>query len=369
MRLAAACAVVLLLTASTVAGQVLFQMDASAGAQSTAGFDAITGDRYGITIARTYDGTGGPSGVPAYRFSWIHDPLNTVCGAPDFCGGEFDFGWYADTGTAPTSGQSRYARFAFRVVSGSNCEAKDSLDGTDPTRLIYKMIILGDGADGRTIVELRCDAPGTTFSVRLSQDGDGVGDVTGLTQGTWYYVQTQTVVGTGGSLRMWVNNDTEGSPDVVATGRDMGAAQYDLVGFGAYSNRQIGVDGIFAVDYSAFEYATTFDSAWFSGAATVPDAPTIGTATAGNGQCSVAFTPPADDGGSTITGYTATSTPGSFTGTAASSPITVTGLSNGTGYTFTVYATNAEGNSTASSASNTCTPSAAGGAIRLRLRG
>lgn len=107
-----------------------------------------------------------------------------------------------------------------------------------------------------------------------------------------------------------------------------------------------------------------------AGGATVPDAPTIGTATAGNGQCSVAFTPPGDDGGSTITGYTATSTPGSFTGTAASSPITVTGLSNGTGYTFTVYATNAEGNSTASSASNTCTPSAASsGGVRLRLRG
>ncbi len=103
---------------------------------------------------------------------------------------------------------------------------------------------------------------------------------------------------------------------------------------------------------------------------TVPDAPTIGTATAGNAQCSVAFTPPGDDGGSTITGYTATSTPGSFTGTAASSPITVTGLSNGTGYTFTVYATNAEGNSTASSASNTCTPSAvSSGGVRLRLRG
>src|SRR5690606_675094 len=74
---------------------------------------------------------------------------------------------------------------------------------------------------------------------------------------------------------------------------------------------------------------------------TAPDAPTIGTATAGDGQVSVSFTAPADDGGSAITGYTVTSSPGGVTATGASSPITVTGLTNGTAYTFSVTATNA----------------------------
>ena len=55
----------------------------------------------------------------------------------------------------------------------------------------------------------------------------------------------------------------------------------------------------------------------------VPDSPTIGTATAGDSSASVAFTAPADIGVGAITGYTATSTPGSITGTGSSSPITV----------------------------------------------
>jgi DNA-binding beta-propeller fold protein YncE len=43
-------------------------------------------------------------------------------------------------------------------------------------------------------------------------------------------------------------------------------------------------------------------------ATTAPDAPTIGTATAGPPSATVRFTPPASNGGSTITGYTVTAT-------------------------------------------------------------
>ncbi len=88
---------------------------------------------------------------------------------------------------------------------------------------------------------------------------------------------------------------------------------------------------------------------------TVPDAPTAIIATEGNKQASIAFTPPAFDGGTPITLYTATSTPGNFTGTSVSSPIVVTSLTNGTTYTFTVKATNAVGTSGESSPSNEVT--------------
>ena len=102
--------------------------------------------------------------------------------------------------------------------------------------------------------------------------------------------------------------------------------------------------------------------AWtnFSGAAAlsmVPDAPTNPLAILPtNTQASVAFTAPAFNGGTAITSYTVTSTPGGITATGTSSPIIVTGLTNGTSYTFKVVATNPAGNSVASVASNAVTP-------------
>ena len=86
-------------------------------------------------------------------------------------------------------------------------------------------------------------------------------------------------------------------------------------------------------------------------------APTIGTATAGALSASVTFTAPTYTG-SGITGYTVTSNPGGITGTGASSPVTVSGLTAGTAYTFTVTATTAAGQGPASAASNSVTPTA-----------
>lgn len=86
----------------------------------------------------------------------------------------------------------------------------------------------------------------------------------------------------------------------------------------------------------------------------VPDAPTIGTATSGFLSASVAFTPATTGGTPTL--YTATSTPGSITGTSATSPITVSGLGGGTPYTFTVRGSNSTGTGRESSSSNSVTP-------------
>ncbi len=73
----------------------------------------------------------------------------------------------------------------------------------------------------------------------------------------------------------------------------------------------------------------------------------------------MSWTAPASDGGSAITSYKVTSSPGNITATTAGSPATVTGLTDGTPYTFTVTATNGVGTGPASSASTPVTPLAA----------
>jgi hypothetical protein len=89
-------------------------------------------------------------------------------------------------------------------------------------------------------------------------------------------------------------------------------------------------------------------------APTAPDAPTIDSIAAGDGQVVITFTPGAANG-LPITGYTAlcfnTVSDSSIVSSSAS-PITVTGLNNGVSYVCVVSATNDAGTSQASEASS-----------------
>jgi len=90
----------------------------------------------------------------------------------------------------------------------------------------------------------------------------------------------------------------------------------------------------------------------------VPGTPTEVTAVAGNGRATIAFTVPSETGGSPITGYEVIISPGNAVVAGGSSPITVTGLTNGVSYTFTVIAINSAGRSAASGQSNAIVPTA-----------
>ena len=94
--------------------------------------------------------------------------------------------------------------------------------------------------------------------------------------------------------------------------------------------------------------------------ATVPAAPTIGTVSAPNTTTiSVPYTAGSSNG-STITGYTVTSSPSitlTLTSLATANPLTYTGtFIQGQAYTFSMTATNGVGPSSSSSASNSITP-------------
>ena len=96
---------------------------------------------------------------------------------------------------------------------------------------------------------------------------------------------------------------------------------------------------------------------------TVPGAPTAVFATRGDHSATVTWTAPSTDGGTAITKYTVTpyagvtaGTPVTVTCPCSATTATVTGLTNGTAYTFTVSATNGIGPSQPSTKSAAVTP-------------
>lgn len=95
----------------------------------------------------------------------------------------------------------------------------------------------------------------------------------------------------------------------------------------------------------------------------VPDAPTVGTATAGDALATVRWTAPASNGGLAITAYrvralTSDGTVEVLTKDVAggATSVVLTGLENGTAYTFDVAAVNALGTGARSAASVAVTP-------------
>ena len=94
----------------------------------------------------------------------------------------------------------------------------------------------------------------------------------------------------------------------------------------------------------------------------VPGAPIASTATVGDQQATVAFRAPASDGGAPITAYTVVAhdstnaTRGGQTASDSQGPITISGLTDGDTYSFTVAATNINGIGSASGTSNQVIP-------------
>ena len=110
--------------------------------------------------------------------------------------------------------------------------------------------------------------------------------------------------------------------------------------------------------------ASTPSNAVTPSAPTVPGAPTSVSATAADGSARVSWTAPSN-GGSPITSYTITPFIGTnpqpattISGSPPATTATVTGVTNGTAYTFTVTATNAVGTGPPSTPSNAVTPTA-----------
>lgn len=165
---------------------------------------------------------------------------------------------------------------------------------------------------------------------------------------------------TGGNAQATVTWTPPASPGGAAiTGYRITAstgqtATFGLVTSGTITGLTNGVAATFVVAATNGSYgpASAASNSITPVAIAPPGAPTIGTATGGNAQATVAFTPGSPVGDT----YTVTSTPGGFTATGAGSPLTVTGLTNGVAYTFKSKGNNGGGTGPESAASNSVTP-------------
>ena len=172
--------------------------------------------------------------------------------------------------------------------------------------------------------------------------------------------------GTDGFLQLGTDppNQTADLPFKIGVGSDT----YDFDGNPSYTITcdathpcNLVVKLLVPVDLSPAGQAYKSFPIGYAGSATAPGAPTAVTATAGDAQATVSWTAPASNGGSAITSYTAISSPDAKSCTWSTGPLscTVTGLTNGTAYTFTVKAHNVIGDGPASSASAAVTPTGA----------
>ena len=218
----------------------------------------------------------------------------------------------------------------------------------------------GNGDGGGSSVTL--DSSGNVFTTgnfSSTVDFDPGPDVANLTSAGNYdvfvskldasgnYVWAKSVGGTSGDGGHAVGVDS--SQDVYVTGSFSGTADFDTSAGLANLTSSGGVD-VYVLKLNGSDGSSSIS----------PSAPTSVTATgAANEQSVVSWIAPASTGGAVITGYVVTSSPGGRTCAWTSGPLscTVTGLTNGTSYTFTVTASNANGAGSASSASSPITPS------------
>ena len=203
--------------------------------------------------------------------------------------------------------------------------------------------------------------------------------IMGQTQGIIYYVKVTSVNAAGESLTY--NYDTgylatSAATFVITPFADLGGAitpsaaqtvvegataQFTLIPDIGYSVASVvGSCGGSIAGNSYTTNAVTADCfvrAIFEKVTTAPSAPIIIRTDGGDGEVYLVVSV-ADDGGSTISRYTATCTDGTtqYTDTSSTSRITVSGLTNGVGYSCSVTATNAAGTSPESASSPPIVP-------------
>jgi hypothetical protein len=292
---------------------------------------SVVSTDYTFSASRAQDvslaaGTDAPLGVSAYYSGRAYGP--SVVSNPD---GSLTmvFAGYRLPSPVGTAGASY----------GTNTSAQYTVGATDPA--LYRTIMVvtlhpstSPGVATSTSVSSSTETPvvgqQVTYTATVSVPSPGAGTPTGA----------MSFTDSAGTLCASAPLSLSTPDTATCTTTYTGEAESDTV-TATYSSD---------TNYAASNGATTVS------VSTVPDAPTNVTATAGNASATVSWTAAGDEG-SAITGYTVSDGSGD-TCTTAGTSCTVTGLTNGAAYSFTVTATNANGTGAASAPSLSVTPSA-----------
>ncbi len=321
----------------------------------------------------------------AYSREVMAEPYAAAAGAPEILSaaagdGGVKISWSHVEGA---SGYKIYIDTIYMSTAGMNTTSMTTTSGAidiaggDSTSPGAIYLEEADGEAGRQRVE---NVDGTTYEYNVQN----------LTNGTLYYIAVTAVNAQGeSSLSNQAGAVPSGIPvppggvlaaagnsEIVLTWNSAaGAVSYKIYKSetsGVYGTAIASVDGTvlsyraagltkgktyYFVIRAVNEHGASKNSDEISAVAiAVPGAPAGVSAVAGNGSVTISFVPPEDNGGSPITGYIVTSSPGGITATGTGNTIVVTGLNNGTSYRFTVRAENSAGSSPESTPSNVVIP-------------
>jgi hypothetical protein len=372
---------------------------------------AVSGTHGNTTVDLTWSApsSDGGSAITSYTVKYSTDGTNYTA-----------FGSTFPSTSGTVTGLTNGTPYTFKVVATNvNGDSADSSASAAVTPSTTPGAPTGvSGTHGNTSVALTWSAPSSTggaaidyYTAAYSTDGTNYtafgstfpstsGTVTGLTNGTAYTFKVSAhnlngdsvystasaavtpstvpnaptgVTGTHGNTTValtWSAPSSTGGAaiDYYTAAYSTDGTNYTAFGstFPSTSGTVTGLTNGTAYTFKVSAHNLNGDSAYSTASAavtpsTVPDAPTDVAGTSGDTEVSVAWSAPSSNGGDAISSYTVKySTDGStytaFGTTFSSSPGVVTGLTNGTPYTFKVFATNTNGNSADSTASAAVTP-------------
>jgi hypothetical protein len=288
MRTVAACVALALalgpfLPALQAQGTILFEMNlASPNAYGFGGGNPTDGssgqsNNNGTFYTFTHRAAAGPGGGNAAELAMTPITVPTgSCAGQGSCEGYIGWG-YPSPWSARSQGSSLFFRFRIKFTAFNDPRRADSGGWGG------KFILVGDSCSpdtDRIIANLESASIGTSQPrLTIDKNINGVGTNVNLSApGTWDNIQMQvlsssTTSATDGIMRIWKNNDVEGSPDASsATLAWNSACFHSNMKMGTYMDWLVSTVGGAQATWQigAFEVGTAFDATWNGGAESPP---------------------------------------------------------------------------------------------------